>query len=183
MARPPRFRLLAIGFLCLASVAFAFDETRDSWIRGVFTGNSPRAVTCAESEAWRDAIEVVSQNPGSFILVGTGRSMLPLYPAGTLLVIRETEYSALRSGQTVIYRNERQRAVGHVLVAKAREGWRSRGLNNTTHDREPVTETKLIGVVIAAYTPQDNVAAPAKVASRTTRRPVRQATFQSENGR
>lgn len=177
MARPPRFRLLALGFLFLASVAVAFDETRDPWIRGVFTGNSPRAVACTESDAWRDAIDVVSRNPDSFILVGTGRSMLPLYPAGTLLVIRETDYSDLRSGQTVIYRNERQNAVGHVLVAKARDGWRARGLNNITHDREPVTESKLIGVVIAAYAPQDN-AAP-----RTKRRPARQATFQSENGR
>lgn len=160
-------------------VAFGFDETTDPWIRGIFTGRSPRAVACSESDAWRDAIDVVSRTPGSFILQGTGRSMLPLYPPGTLLVIQETTFTELRSGQTVIYRSERQHAVGHVLVAKGRDGWRARGLNNSTHDNEPVTATKVIGVVVAAYLPQES----SQPAPRVAKRRVQWATFQSDSGR
>jgi hypothetical protein len=180
MVRFLRFFLGAIVLLGVLATAKAFDETRDAWIRGVFTGHSPRAARLAESAAWREAIEVVSRTPGAFILVGTGRSMQPLYPAGTLLVLRETPYGELRSGQTVVYRNANYRAVGHTLVAKARDGWRVRGLNNWTHDMEPVTEEKLIGVVIAAFTP---VAEGKARATTAQRRRAGTANFLSETGR
>lgn len=172
MARVRLTRLHTLGliFLALALSGHAYDETRDPWIRGIFTGRSPRAERCAEADAWRSAIELVSRTPGAFILVGTGRSMLPLYPAGTLLVLRDAEFSDLRSGQTVVYRNTRERAVGHVLVAKARDGWRVRGLNNRNHDLEPVTDGNLIGVVIAAYQPQ---AEPARARTASRRTPAR----------
>lgn len=175
--RLTKFALVAAVFIWASGVACAFDETADPWIRGVFTGRSPRAISCGESDAWREAIDLVSRTPGAFILQGTGQSMMPLYPPGTLLVIQETNFADLRSGQTVIYRNERQRAVGHVLVAKARDGWRARGLNNYTHDGEPVTESKVIGVVIAAYAP------PSTPAPRTAQRRISWATFQSDSGR
>ena len=134
--------------------AGTYDETARDWIRGVFTGHSPRAAALSEADAWREAIDLVGRTPGSFLLIGTGRSMQPLYPAGTILVLREAGYSDLQRGQTVIYRNRDQRAVGHVLIAKARDGWRVQGLNNRTHDMEPVVAENLIGVVVAAFTPR-----------------------------
>lgn len=158
MRRNSTLRVIGALFLAfsLTAAAAAFDETRDPWIRGVFTGNSPRPQRTTESDAWRQAIDIVSRTSGAFILVGTGRSMQPLYPAGTLLVIRETPYDELRSGQTVVYRNQNARAVGHTLIAKARDGWRARGLNNRTHDMEPVVASNLIGVIVAAFLPTDS---------------------------
>jgi signal peptidase I len=167
-----------IVFLALPAVS-AFDETRDPWIRGTFTGHSPRAPRLPESAAWREATAIAARTPGALILVGTGRSMEPLYPAGTLLVLREAEFTSLRGGQTVVYRNESGRAVGHVLVAKARDGWRAKGLNNAMHDLEPVVAGKLIGVVVAAFQP---VADPGQPVART-RRPTGRVTFQLHGGR
>lgn len=178
MVRLPRLRIGAIvlfGFL--AATATAFDETRDTWIRGIYTANSPRALACDEAEAWRQAIDVVSRTPDAFILVGTGRSMHPLYPAGTLLVLRACDYRELQRGQTVVYRNEHKRAVGHVLIAKARDGWRVQGLNNHTHDMEPVVAENLIGVVVAAFQPQRS----AEVRVATARRPSGRAVFLSDH--
>ncbi len=172
-----------LGILILAGLsaplAAQFDETRDDWIRGVYTGNSPRVRTLPEAEAWRQAINLVDAMPGAFILVGTGRSMQPLYPAGTILVLRDGDYSDLRRGQTVVYRNRDRRAVGHVLVAKARDGWRVRGLNNRTHDPEPVVDDNLIGVVVGAFQPERS--AGKQVA--TTRRPSGRVVFLGEGDR
>jgi signal peptidase I len=179
-----RFSRATILFASLAlagllTPAAALDETRDPWIRGTFTGNSPRAAALPESTAWREAQTVIARTPGAFILIGTGRSMEPLYPAGTLLVLRETDYAALRSGQTVVYRSEAGRAVGHVLVAKARDGWRAKGLNNRTHDLEPVVAGNVIGVVVAAYRPVSDPGQPVARARRAAGR----AVFQSAGGR
>lgn len=175
-------RALLLGILVLTSAAMSlsgFDETRDDWIRGIFTGNSPRAHLLPGADAWSQATEIARLTPGAFILVGTGRSMQPLYPAGTILVLREVGFDELHRGQTVVYRNKDNRAVGHVLVAKARDGWRVRGLNNRTHDPEPVVAENLIGVIVAAFRPGfDDVGAVA-----TARRPVSRAVFLSEQDR
>ncbi|MBA4136111.1 MAG: hypothetical protein C0518_02200 [Opitutus sp.] len=175
-------RLWLAGILLAAAVsttAGAFDETADTWIRGVFTGNSPRAIAVNEADAWREAIDCVSRNPGSFLLVGTGRSMQPLYGAGTILVLRTANYADLQRGQTVVYRNQERRSVGHVLVAKARDGWRVRGLNNRTHDMEPVVPQNLLGVVVAAFTPTRN--GELQIAS--ARRPAGRAVFLDDRDR
>lgn len=181
MVRQSARWLLGMIFLAGLSVstATAFDETRDAWIRGIFTGNSPRVLNLSEAEAWRQAVDLAESTPGAFILVGTGRSMQPLYPAGTILVLCERRYSELCSGQTVVYRNQKQRAVGHVLVAKARDGWRVRGLNNRTHDPEPVVPGNLVGVVVGAFLPERSP--EAIVAS--ARRPAGRAIFLSEGDR
>ena len=50
-------------------------------------------------------------------------------------------------------RLEARKVVAHVLVAKVRDGWRVAGLNNRSHDMEPVLAENLVGVVIAAFQP------------------------------
>ena len=79
--------------------------------------------------------------------------MQPLYPPGTVLVVKTVSFDSLRSGQTAIYLNAARRAVAHILIAKARDGWRAKGLNNSRHDMHPVREENLVGVVVAAYRP------------------------------
>ena len=180
MVRSFRFWVVALVLSgAVSAEAGAYDETARDWIRGVFTGHSPRTAALSEADAWREAIDLVSRTPGSFVLVGTGRSMQPLYPAGTILILRDTPYSDLRRGQTVVYRNRDQRAVGHVLIAKARDGWRVQGLNNRTHDREPVVAENLIGVVVAAFTPR--LEADRQVAG--ARQPAGRAVFLSDGDR
>ena len=147
-----RTLLLLMG---LAAVAHArpLDELRDPWIRGVFTGKSPRPVAVEETEAWQRASSLAEATPGAFVLVGGGESMQPLYAPGTILVMQLCAYENLERGQTALFRNKSSKVVAHVLVAKARDGWRTTGLNNRSHDMEPVQADNLVGVIIAAFAP------------------------------
>ncbi|MCM2275432.1 MAG: S24/S26 family peptidase [Candidatus Didemnitutus sp.] len=158
MTRRDSFRLAGwlVVWACVAvGRSQAFDETRDPWIRGVYTAESPRPLHGTAHEAWLAAQDCLARTPGAFLLVGSGNSMQPLYPPGSVLILREVAYAELRRGQTVVYRNQRDRAVAHVLIAKARDGWRVRGLNNRTHDLEPVVADNLIGVVVAAFSSEE----------------------------
>lgn len=142
-----------IALLFGAVLGKAAPETDDPWIRGVFTGKSPRAVALAETEAWQRASLMAERTPDAFVLIGAGRSMQPLYAPGTILVLQKFPFELLERGQTVLYRNHVRKIVAHVLVAPARDGWRAAGLNNPQHDAEPVSPDNLVGVVIAAYQP------------------------------
>jgi hypothetical protein len=142
-----------VGLIALSGIGAIARETDDPWIRGVFTGKSPRALALAETEAWQRAGICAEHAPNSFVLVGAGRSMQPLYAPGTILVLQQFPYELLECGQTVLYRNEDRKVVAHVLVAKAHDGWRVAGLNNPQHDMEPVQASNLVGVVIAAFQP------------------------------
>lgn len=128
-------------------------EADEAWIRGIFTGKSPRVVALAETEAWQRASTMAEHAPNSFVLVGSGRSMQPLYAPGTILVLQQFPFELLERGMTVLYRNQASQVVAHVLVARARDGWRTAGLNNPRHDMEAVSAANLVGVVIGAFQP------------------------------
>lgn len=141
------------GLLVLSGLVGSAREIDQPWIRGVFTGRSPRPVVARETVAWQHAGELAAKNRGAFVLVGSGRSMQPLYEPGTILVMQACAYAQLQSGQTVLYRNKAGKVVAHVLIARARDGWRTAGLNNRIHDMEPVVAGNLVGIVIAAFQP------------------------------
>lgn len=141
------------GLLLLTVVVGAAHETDDPWIHGVFTGRSPRPISVEETTAWQQASEIAGLTPGAFVLVGSGESMQPLYPSGTILVMQPLPYDALERGQTALYRSKGHKVVAHVLVTKVRDGWRVAGLNNRVHDMEPVQGENLVGVIIAAFKP------------------------------
>jgi hypothetical protein len=143
---------IVLGWLFAGSLAPA-GEIDAAWIRGVFTGKSPRAVAVAESDAWQRASTFAEHAPNSFVLVGSGQSMQPLYAPGTILVLQRFPFELLERGQTVLYRNHASHVVAHVLVARTHDGWRVAGLNNASHDMEPVSADNLVGVVIAAFQP------------------------------
>ena len=153
-----------MGFFFWSGSVGAARETDDQWIRGVFTGKSPRSVTLSETDAWQYANTFAEKAPDSFVLVGSGHSMHPLYTPGTILVLQKFPYELLERGQTVLYRNQAHKVVAHVLVAKVRDGWRVAGLNNRSHDMEPVRSDNLVGVVIAAFQPLPG-GAPVRVAT------------------
>jgi signal peptidase I len=128
-------------------------ETNGAWIHGVYLNGSPQLVVTAETDAWQRASTMAENTPDAFVLVGNGQSMNPLYSHGTILVVRKTDYSELKLGQTVLYLTKQKKVVAHLLVAKVRDGWRVQGLNNHTHDMEPVSPANFVGVVIAAFRP------------------------------
>ena len=147
----PWLRWAAISALC-ATGAFA-GESSKPWIRGIYTGESPRPVVTELTAAWQQASDLAEHTSQAFVLVGSGQSMRPLYEPGTILVLRQIPYAQLKYGQTVLYRNHLRKVVAHVLIARGRDGWRLQGLNNRTHDMEALRPDNLVGVVIAAYQP------------------------------
>ena len=152
----PWLRWAAISALC-ATGAFA-GESSKPWIRGIYTGESPRPVVTELTAAWQQASDLAEHTSQAFVLVGSGQSMRPLYEPGTILVLRQIPYAQLKYGQTVLYRNRQGKVVAHVLVAhvlvaRGRDGWRVQGLNNRKHDMEPLRPENFVGVVIAAYQP------------------------------
>ena len=144
---------LLTGVLLLSGLVGLAHESDDPWIRGVFTGKSPRPTVLSETEAWQRAGFLAEHTSRAFVLVGSGESMQPLYAPGTILVLQQCPYSQLQPGQTALYRNQAGKIVAHVLVAKAHDGWRTTGLNNRSHDMEPVVAQNFVGVVIAAFKP------------------------------
>lgn len=139
--------------LLIATTTTLSATEQDSWIRGVYTGPSPRPLVAAEEDAWQRASEIAESIPGGFVLVGSGRSMQPLYEPDTILVLQHLPFHELRRGQTALYRTRTGKVIAHVLVSKTRDGWRARGLNNRLHDMEPVLSENLVGVIVAAFKP------------------------------
>ncbi|QYM80069.1 S24/S26 family peptidase [Horticoccus luteus] len=103
---------------------------------------------------WTAAETVARLARGRTVVVGQGESMLPLYPAGTVLVIERVAWSQLRAGMTVIYEREGGLAgemVGHVLTTQEARGWVAQGLNNDDPDDMRVTPGNYVGTVVAAF--------------------------------
>jgi signal peptidase I len=103
------------------------------------------------AEAEREA----AKNSRWFALMGAGASMEPLYPSGTAIVVREQSYRTLRAGMAVVFRNENNLYVAHMLVEELAAGWIATGLNNAKPDDELVTAENFVGVVQAAYASTD----------------------------
>ena len=139
--------------LMLSAATGLAGETGGTWIHGVYAGRSPRPLVVTETEAWQQASTLAESTPASFVLVGSGLSMHPLYVPGTILVLQKTPYAELKRGQTALYRTKQQKVVAHLLIARVRDGWRVQGLNNPTHDMEPISADNFVGIVIAAFQP------------------------------
>jgi hypothetical protein len=154
-----RIPWIGCGLAALLITSGLAGENDHPWIRGIYTGESPRPVSTTEPEAWQQATALADNTASAFVLVGSGWSMQPLYAPGTILVLQQLPYAELKRGQTALYRTKLQKVVAHVLVAKARDGWRAQGLNNAIHDMEPVVADNFVGVVVAAFKP---VTAPAR---------------------
>lgn len=102
-----------------------------------------RALDAAEADAARD--------PACFALLGTGRSMEPIYASGTAIVVREQSFLSLRPGMAVVYRSRHGAYVAHLVLEKCSRGWIAHGLNNSEADEEFITVRNFVGVIKAAY--------------------------------
>jgi phage repressor protein C with HTH and peptisase S24 domain len=143
--------LFALGCSCFASPLLAGPKIQATYIAGTYV-ISPAAQFATPSTARLKAYEIATAIPGAYVIEGRGRSMLPLYQSGTLLVVRPTPFEKLSRGMSVVFRSH-NRSITHVLVAKTKDGWRTTGLNNRRHDYISVNSDNIRGVVVAAFTP------------------------------
>ncbi|HRJ45996.1 MAG: hypothetical protein RLZZ129_1652 [Verrucomicrobiota bacterium] len=141
----------------LTSIAAAQLAPSD-YIGGHYVAKSPAAEFKPGSEARRLAAKLATHLPGAFVVQGKGRSMQPLYPHGTLLVVQPVPYEKLARGMTVVFRTPDNQSLAHVLVARTADGWRTSGLNNRRADFIPVQADDIRGVVVAAFAVVDGAA-------------------------
>ncbi len=110
----------------------------------------PRGKQFAMAEAHAE------QHANSFVLFGSGRSMEPMYPSNTAVVVHECSFRTLKTGMPVVYRNRRGFYVAHMLVDDLPGGWLAIGVNNTEPDDDLVTADNFVGVITAAFAPATN---------------------------
>lgn len=128
---------------------------------------SPVPERVAARDAWRLGEACAAALPLGDVMVGSGDSMMPLYPDRTVIVLHRQTMSELRPGMTVVFIGDRGRPVAHVLVAKTSRGWTARGLANAECDRTLVRSHNYVGTVVRAFLP-----VPGEVGAQTAALPT-----------
>ncbi len=113
-------------------------------------------VALVTQQAWKEAAVVAEKVPASMVVIGRGGSMEPLYPDGTILVVRRLRWENMLPGMTTLYRKDPDNPynlVAHVLVARDKNGgkWTVQGLAVDTPDADKVTSDNYVGTVVAAF--------------------------------
>ena len=104
-------------------------------------------------EAWKLAESYAATIPAGDVMVGSGDSMMPLYPDRTVIVVQRMPMAELRSGMTVVFIGDRGLPVAHTLVNRTSRGWTVKGLANDYLDRTLVRSFNYLGTVVRAYLP------------------------------
>lgn len=143
--------LLTAGFFggCATQPSARYVET--------FVAKAPLPTLVPAGQVMAAAEQVAAQHEGDFVLRGFGRSMEPVYVAGTVVVVHPTAMHMLRTGMAVVYRNPRGANVAHMLLEKTERGWRAIGLNNAEPDSTLVTEKNLVGIIKHAFAADNTV--------------------------
>jgi hypothetical protein len=148
-----------VGF----SLALSFAAL-DVWPSGCqksYISLSPAAVVVPADQVWSAAQYYAKLRPNAIVVAGEGDGMTPLYSAGTVLVVEGVEYSTLKEGMTVMFRDERGIRVTHLLLKRTPDGWSTLGLNQGFEpDAHPMTRSNFLGVVIMAFTPAKPAVGP-----------------------
>lgn len=98
-----------------------------------------------------DAMKLAELRPGSQVMRIEGKSMLPFFGEGSVVIVKKIDPAKLRAGMVVVYTNRFGETVAHRLVSATTEGWTAQGYNNTKADSTPVNAGNLIGVVYATF--------------------------------
>ena len=97
--------------------------------------------------ALADAHRIASGRSDLNVLKVEGRSMLPFFGEGSVLLVKKIAESDLREGMVVAYRNRFGEMVAHRLIEAKAEGWVAQGYNNRKADSTLVNADNLLGVV------------------------------------
>ena len=98
-----------------------------------------------------DAQRLAEARPGAQVLRIEGKSMLPFFGEGSVVVVKKIDPAKLRAGMVVVYTNRFGETVAHRLVATVQGGWVAQGYNNDKADSTLVNAENLVGVVYATF--------------------------------
>lgn len=151
LARPTYCTLIRTGTLGSVVLALLISGCRLSDLPQ--PSMSP-AVTLVPRDAWKEAERAAAKVPGSTVVVGHGRSMEPLYPPGTILVLQPVGWKNLHAGMTALYKCDAEapyQLVAHVLLAREHDSWLAQVLANRAPDLVRLTPDNYVGIVVAAF--------------------------------
>jgi signal peptidase I len=101
--------------------------------------------------ALSDAQRLADARPGAQVMRIEGKSMLPFFGEGSVVVVKKIDPAKLRAGMVVVYTNRFGETVAHRLVTATEGGWTAQGYNNPTADSTVVNGSNLLGVVYATF--------------------------------
>jgi hypothetical protein len=99
------------------------------------------------NQALMDAQTVARQHEGWKVYMSHGDSMGVEFNGSSLLIADRADFSSLKPGMLVIYRDASGDLVSHRLISQTAQGWVIKGLNNDKVDPGLVTADNLVGVV------------------------------------
>jgi signal peptidase I len=118
---------------------------------GVATVNAAIAERPLTSESLdttlADAHRIAARHADLSVLKVEGRSMLPYFGDGSVVIVKKIDASSLREGMVVAYQNRFGETVAHRLIRAKADGWIAQGYNNRTADSTLVNAENLLGVV------------------------------------
>jgi signal peptidase I len=94
-----------------------------------------------------DAHRIAAKRADLSVLKVEGRSMLPFFGEGSVLLVKTIDASALKAGMVVAYKNRFGEMVAHRLIEAKADGWVAQGYNNAKADSTLVNADNLLGVV------------------------------------
>lgn len=107
------------------------------------------AAPVALEQVLADADALIAGRSGFSKVRVEGRSMLPFFGDGAVLVIKTMTSDKLKAGMVVVYRNRFGDMVAHRTLMATANGWTAHGYNNDEADSTIVNADNLIGVVYA----------------------------------
>jgi signal peptidase I len=148
-------RLLLATLLIAGSTLAAQGGIKSERLLAAIIQYTPAPRLVAEGEQLRTAEKVAAEIPGAQALWAIGRSMEPLYPTNTAVVVTAINYDDIKKGMTVVYIKRNGRRVAHSIVGETHGGFLVQGVNNDEEDAELVTPKNFIGVITQAFASAD----------------------------
>lgn len=99
------------------------------------------------TEVLSDAQHLAALNKDWSVYMVKGESMEPLFGSNSVLVVDHSDFSLLRPGMMVVYKDAAGDFVAHRLIEHTANGWTVMGQNNEKQDPGLVTSDNFHGVV------------------------------------
>lgn len=103
-----------------------------------------------KADTYQDA-QVLAEKYNGEVFQVSGESMLKFFRPGSLIVSIPVDFSKVKLGQVIVYKNETGKLVAHRIIGKVNEEWVARGSENGFNDVSRVNRENCVGVVYAIF--------------------------------
>ncbi len=141
--------LVALVLVCVATTARA--GIKSERLLAAILKQTPEAELVPAGQQLSRADAAAARIWGASAFWGVGKSMEPLFPSRTAIVVAPINFTDLEKGMTVVYINRHGQMVAHSLTGDVPKGWIAQGVNNAREDDDLVTRRNLVGVIVQAY--------------------------------